>query len=53
MDFKTLQTLIGGESISLSNLVQDFSAINLEEEKNFKSFLFYLGLVSIKNRELT
>jgi hypothetical protein len=50
-NFKTLQTLIGGESISLSNLVQDFSAINLEEEKNFKSFLFYLGLVSIKNRE--
>ncbi len=50
-NFKTLQTLIGGESISLSNLVQDFSAISLGEEKNFKSFLFYLGLVSIKNRE--
>jgi len=51
-NFRTLQTLIGGESISISNLVQDFSAINLEEEKNFKSFLFYLGLISIKNREL-
>ncbi len=50
-NFKTLQTLIGGESISIANLVQDFSAVNLEEEKNFKSFLFYLGLVSIKDRD--
>jgi hypothetical protein len=50
-NFQILQTLIGGESISISNLVQDFSAINLQEEKNFKSFLFYLGLVSIKDRD--
>jgi len=49
-NFKTLQTLIGGQSISISNLVQDFSALNLHKEENFKSFMFYLGLVSIKDR---
>jgi len=51
-NFSTLQTLIGGESIQISNLVQDFSALNLYKEDNFKSFMFYLGLVSIKDREL-
>ena len=51
-NFKTLQTLIGGESISISNLVQDFSALNIEKENNFKSFMFYLGLVTIKDRQL-
>ncbi|SFV66988.1 FIG00896785: hypothetical protein [hydrothermal vent metagenome] len=51
-NFKTLQTLIGGESISVSNLVQDFSALNIDKEDNFKSFMFYLGLVTIKNRQL-
>ncbi len=49
-NFKTLQTLIGGESISISNLIQDFSALNLHKEENFKSFMFYLGLVTIKDR---
>jgi len=49
-NFKTLQTLIGGESISISNLVQDFSALNIEKENNFKSFMFYLGLVTIRDR---
>jgi hypothetical protein len=47
-----LQTLIGGESISIANLVQDFSALNLQKENNFKSFMFYLGLVTIKDRQL-
>jgi len=51
-NFKTLQTLIGGESISISNLVQDFSALNLHKEENFKSFMFYLGLVTIVDRQL-
>ncbi len=51
-NFKTLQTLIGGESISISNLVQDFSALNLHKEENFKSFMFYLGLVTIVDRRL-
>jgi hypothetical protein len=51
-NFKTLQTLIGGESISISNLVQDFSALNLHKEENFKSFMFYLGLVTIEDRDL-
>ena len=49
-NFKTLQTLIAGESVSISNLVQDFSALNIEKENNFKSFMFYLGLVTIKER---
>jgi len=49
-NFKILQTLIGGESISVANLVQDFSALNIEKENNFKSFMFYLGLVTIKDR---
>lgn len=51
-NFLTLQTLIGGESISLSNLVQDFSALNIQKENNFKSLLFYLGLITIKDRRL-
>jgi len=51
-NFKTLQTLIGGESISLANLVQDFSALNLHKEENFKSFMFYLGLITIGDRRL-
>jgi len=51
-NFRTLQTLIGGESISIANLVQDFSALNLHKEDNFKSFMFYLGLVTIKDRQL-
>jgi hypothetical protein len=51
-NFKSLQTLIGGESISIANLVQDFSALNLQKENNFKSFMFYLGLVTIKDRQL-
>ena len=51
-NFKSLQNLIGGESISISNLIQDFSALNLQKENNFKSFMFYLGLVTIKDRQL-
>jgi len=51
-NFKTLQTLIGGENISISNLVQDFSALNLHKEDNFKSFMFYLGLITIIDRRL-
>jgi hypothetical protein len=50
-NFDILRDLIAGESISLDNLVQDFSALNLEKEDNFKSLLFYLGLITIKNRE--
>jgi hypothetical protein len=50
-NFDTLRDLIAGESISLDNLVQDFSALDLEKEENFKSLLFYLGLTTIKNRE--
>jgi len=51
-NFTTLQTLIGGDSIATSNLVQDFSALDLQKESNFKSFMFYLGLVTIEDRRL-
>ncbi len=50
-NFRTLQRLIGGEHISIANLVQDFSALNLHKEENFKSFMFYLGLVTIVDRD--
>jgi hypothetical protein len=50
-NFDILRDLIAGESISLDNLVQDFSALNLEEENNFKSLMFYMGLITIINRE--
>jgi len=51
-NFETLQTLIAGDSVSVSNLVQDFSALKLEQVNNFKSLMFYLGLVTIESREL-
>jgi len=49
-NFESLRELIAGESIALDNLVQDFSALDLEKEDNFKSLLFYLGLSTIKQR---
>ena len=51
-NFETLQTLIAGDSVSVTNLVQDFSALNLEKTNNFKSLMFYLGLITINKREL-
>lgn len=51
-NFETLQTLIGGQSVSIDTLVQDFSALNLSKEENFKSLMFYLGLVTIDKAEL-
>ena len=49
-NFDNLRTLIAGEEISVNNLVQDFSALNLEKRDNFKSLMFYLGLVTIKDK---
>ncbi len=51
-NFETLQTLIAGDTVSIPNLVQDFSALNLETDENFKSLMFYLGLVTIESRDL-
>ena len=51
-NFETLQTLIAGDIVSVANLVQDFSALNLEKINNFKSLMFYLGLITIQSREL-
>jgi len=50
-NFKTLQSLVAGEEISLTNIIQDFSALTLSEENNFKSLLFYLGLITISNND--
>ena len=49
-NFETLRTLISGDTVSVNNLVQDFSALNLTEENNFISLMFYLGLITIKNK---
>ena len=46
-NFDTLRMLIAGESVSLPILVQDFSALGLTNDENFKSLLFYLGLATI------
>nr|MBL0708834.1 AAA family ATPase [Sulfurimonas sp.] len=51
-NFETLQTLIAGDTVSVPNLVQDFSALSLEQANNFKSLMFYLGLVTIDSGEL-
>jgi len=52
-NFDTLRTLIAGDSVSVNNLVQDFSALHLEKETNFKSLMFYLGLITIKSKEFS
>ena len=51
-NFETLQTLIAGDTVSVSNLVQDFSALKLELDDNFKSLMFYLGLITIESKAL-
>jgi len=48
-NFETLQKLVSSQKISITNIIQDFSALKLSEENNFKSLLFYLGLVTIEN----
>jgi hypothetical protein len=47
-NFELLKELIGGHTIFIDNIVQDFSAFDLTKAENFKSLLFYQGLVSIK-----
>jgi hypothetical protein len=51
-NFELLKQLIGGHVITTDALVQDFSAFNLTKEENFKSLLFYQGLVTIKDAKL-
>ena len=46
-NFETIKSLIGGEAVTLTSLVQDFSALDISNEENFKSLLFYLGLITI------
>jgi hypothetical protein len=51
-NFETLQLLLSKNKIEVENLVQDFSALNLVDANNFKSLLFYLGLITIKEQKL-
>ncbi len=51
-NFEMLKQLIGGNVVIADALVQDFSAFDLIKEENFKSLLFYQGLVSIKKAGL-
>jgi hypothetical protein len=51
-NFEMLKQLIGGNIVTTDALVQDFSAFNLTKEENFKSLLFYQGLVTIKDAKL-
>ena len=51
-NFELLKQLIGGNAITTDALVQDFSAFNLTKEENFKSLLFYQGLITIKDARL-
>jgi len=48
-NFETLKDLILGKSIELTELQTDFSGLDFRDEENFKSLLFYLGLVTIKD----
>ena len=48
-NFEILRNLAGGESVSTASIVQDFSAFNLVNEENFKSLLFFQGLVSFEH----
>ncbi len=45
-NFKTLQSLVAGESVSLMNL--NFYNLPFSDEYNFKVLLFYLGVISNK-----
>lgn len=47
-NFETLKNLIAGDTIELQTIKRDFSGANFKDEDNFKSLLFYLGLVTIK-----
>ena len=51
-NFKTLKDLIAGESVSTHNIKRDFSGANFKDSDNFKSLLFYLGLVTIDKARL-
>jgi len=47
-NFDTLKNLIAGDSVEIDTIKSDFSALEFANEDNFKSLLFYLGLVTIK-----
>ncbi|SFP94836.1 AAA family ATPase [Hydrogenimonas thermophila] len=51
-NFETLKNLIAGDTIELATIKTDFSGANFKDEDNFKSLLFYLGLVTIKEIKL-
>jgi len=51
-NFETLKNLIAGDTIELETINTDFSGVNFKDEDNFKSLLFYLGLVTIKEMNI-
>ncbi len=51
-NFEILKNLISKNTTSIDLLVKDFSALDLIKEENFKSLLFYQGLITIKESRL-
>jgi len=46
-NFQSLQELIYKNQVPLNRIVDTFSALDLKQEENFKSLMFYLGLATI------
>jgi len=46
-NFNTLQTLIYENKITTDKIIDNFSALTLTQSENFKSLLYYLGLVTV------
>ncbi len=51
-NFEVLEKLVNGEVISTDKIKDAFSAFELMERDNFRSLLYYLGLVTIKDVKL-
>jgi hypothetical protein len=47
-NFKMLNQLLEGKSITLENIKESFSAFELTNSENFKSFMFSLGFMSMR-----
>jgi len=48
-NFETLQNLIYDNAVSISHIVDNFSALELTKAENFKSLMYYLGLATIES----
>jgi hypothetical protein len=47
-NFNNLQKLVYENSLQTNKIIDNFSALDLTKEENFKSLLYYLGLATIK-----